>query len=64
MLQTVRAELSKDYPKFEVLFVDYLMEQKELDIRYELDYMKRHNNVDVLNLNLWISTYLNKGFEI
>lgn len=59
MLETVKAYSKKNLRKtFSHRFVEYMMDMQYLSIRYEFEYIRRHNKLDVLNLDRYINSNL------
>jgi len=62
MLQTIKEEISEPFSCFECVFVDYLMMQKDLDIKHELEFVKKHNDLDVFDLDGLINSYFMRSY--
>ena len=45
---------SRRYPSFEERFIDYLLSIQNQSIMLEMEYIKRHNTLDILKLDKWI----------
>lgn len=59
MLETVKAYSKKNLRKtFSHRFVEYMMDMQDLSIQYEFEYIRRHNKLDVLNLDRYINSNL------
>lgn len=59
MLETVKAYSKKNLRKtFSHRFVEYMMDMQYLSIQYEFEYIRRHNKLDVLNLDRYINSNL------
>ena len=59
MLETVKAYSKKNLRKtFSHRFVEYMMDMQHLSIQYEFEYIRRHNKLDVLNLDRYINSNL------
>ena len=52
-----RASTSR-YPSFEERFIDYLLSIQNQSIVLEMEYIKRHNTLDILKLDKWIENDL------
>lgn len=56
MLENLRWKISRSARKsFNKRFVDYMVEIHETNLVLELDYIKKHNDLDVFKLNKVIS---------
>lgn len=57
MLKKLKRRLRKVYRReetFEEKFLQYVAEMNELNIGLEFDYIKKHNKLDIMNLDSWI----------
>lgn len=59
MLETVRKEI-KNLPSctFSQYFIEYVMSVQDSNIDSEFSYLRRHNQLDILNVDKLISEYL------
>ncbi len=57
MLQTVKSLINKrNVPSFEEKFVNYTLKIYNTNIISEMDYIKKHNKLDVMKLDKWITS--------
>lgn len=61
MLETVRSEI-KNLPSctFSQYFIEYVMSVQDSNIDSEFSYLRRHNQLDILNVDRLISEYLSR----
>lgn len=67
MLGKVKRKVNKyrkSNTKFEELYVNYLLFIQDKNILTEMEYIKKHNDLDVFNLDKWINNSLKKVFDI
>lgn len=64
MLETIKQEINKNENlTFEQKYVNYLLSVQNLSIKLELDYIKKHNKLDVMKLDRVINRLINSSFE-
>lgn len=61
MLETVKKAIS-ELPKesFNQYYMNYILEIQDKSIDEEFKYLRRHNKLDILNIDRWISSYLDR----
>lgn len=64
MLETVRKCIRKKEPKsFNERFVDYIISVQDKSILLEMEYIKKHNKLDALNLDKWVGASLQEAMK-
>lgn len=59
MLETVKRNIAKkSYKSFDEIYIDYLLKVQDVNILAEMEYIKKHNKIDVLKLDKWIAKEL------
>lgn len=59
MLDQLRRKLARPARKsFDEKFVDYLVQIQETNLVFEMEYIEKHNNLDVFKLNKVISSMI------
>lgn len=63
MLENVKKQINKRVRKtFEEKYIDYVLSVQEVNLELEIDFFKRHNKMDVLQLDRMISLEINEVF--
>ena len=59
MLETVKKSIKKKRAEtFNEVFIDYIISIQDKSIELEMEYIKRHNRLDVLKLDKWVNASL------
>lgn len=64
MLETVKYEVNKRTRKsFNEKYIDYLLLIRDINIMDEFKFIKQHNKLDILKLDIWISKIFEEGIR-
>lgn len=59
MLDTLKEHIQcKNFRGFEEFYIDYVLSIQDRHIILEMEYIKKHNKLDILKLDRWITSSL------
>ena len=65
MLENVKKQVNKKTRKtFEEKYIDYILSVQDKNIELEMQYIRRHNKLDVMRLDKWIGLSLQEVSEL
>lgn len=65
MLETVKKSVNRKVKKsFNERFIDYMLTVQGESILLEMDYLKKHNKLDILKLDKWIYASFEEAIDL
>lgn len=65
MLETVKKSVNRKVKKsFNERFIDYMLAVQGESILLEMDYLKKHNKLDILKLDKWIYASFEEAIDL
>ena len=65
MLETVKKTIRKrESRSFDERYIDYIISIQNKNIQLEMDYIRKHNTLDIMKLDKWVSGSLQEAMKI